>query len=178
MRKNKQKFALPPFEGWRVNNVPKCARPQNDYSTISLGKTQRTFVLQKYGYKSYAVYLQSELWMSIRSRILKNAFCACGCGKIANQVHHKAYTEANLLGKTNRGLVAVNHDCHYGIEFTEKRKCSLGEANQKLKELQFDNVAHMEPPTAEEIRIFLSGKHTKMLECRKLVVIRYLKDKK
>jgi 5-methylcytosine-specific restriction endonuclease McrA len=102
---------------------------------MGLSKTQRNFVLQAYGYSNYKEYLQSELWASIREKILKkNDLCVCGCNRIANQVHHKVYSESNLLGKCLRGLVAINHDCHHDIEFDEGRKVNLGEANQRLKE--------------------------------------------
>ena len=176
MKKNKARLTIEPFVDWRICYLPKCVYPQNkEYSTINLGKKQRNFVLKAYGYKNYAAYLQSELWASIRAKVLKDAMCACGCGQPANQVHHKAYTEANLLGKTLRGLVAINHDCHYGIEFSEERKTSLGEANHELKQRQFDSVADLKPATEEEIKLFLSGKHKKMPEERKLVVRRHLK---
>ena len=164
------------FSGWRVCHLPKCVHPQNkECSTINLSRKQRAFVLNAYGHKNYAAYLQSELWASIRAKVLTGAICACGCGKSANQVHHKAYTEANLLGKTLRGLVAINHDCHYVIEFDEERKTSLGEANHELKKRQFDSAADLKPATDEEIKLFLSGKHKKMPEQRKLVVRRHLK---
>lgn len=126
------------FENWKPRHLPKCLNPHNKkYSTISLGKKQRNIVLLAYGHKNYNVYLQSDLWLSIRARVLKdNAVCVCGCGRLANQVHHKAYTESNLLGESLRGLVPINNDCHYKIEFCGERKTSLGEANYNLKKLQ------------------------------------------
>ena len=51
-------------------------------------------------------------------------------------MHHKKYTESNLLGENLNGLVAINHACHYSIEFFKERKCSLSEANSKLKQLK------------------------------------------
>lgn len=136
--RKKMRLTIGPFNDWRIHYLPKCAYPKNkDYSTINLGKSQRKYVLEAYGFKDYKTYLQSDLWQSIRSKVLKeNPFCSCGCGAKANQVHHKSYTEANLLGKSLRGLVAINHDCHYEIEFAEERKTSLGEANSRLKQKQ------------------------------------------
>ena len=43
------------------------------------------------------------------------------------------------MGVDLRGLVAVNHDCHYKIEFLQERKVSLGEANHELKRRQQTN---------------------------------------
>ena len=125
---------LAPFIGRQERYLPKCVCPKNDYSTIVLNRVQRDYVLLQYGYESYHHYLQSSLWFSIRTEILYG-MVFCPCGSLANQVHHKAYTEANLLGKTLRGLVPICNTCHYDIEFTEGRKCSLGEANFKLKRL-------------------------------------------
>ncbi len=177
-KKQKARLTIEPFVDWRICYLPKCVYPQNkEYSTINLGKKQRNFVLKAYGFKNYAAYLQSELWASIRDKVLQGATCACGCGQPANQVHHKAYTEANLMGTTLRGLVAINHDCHYEIEFSEERKVSLGEANHELKERQYQSVAECKPPTENEIKMFLSGKHKGLSEERKLVVRKHLKEK-
>lgn len=161
------------FVNWQVRHLPKCVYPQNKwYSTIGLGRRQRNFVLAQYGYKDYNAYLRSDLWRTIRAKVLLNGKCVCG--KKPNQVHHKTYTEANLLGETTRGLIALCGDCHYGIEFSEERKCSLGEANHNLKIQQLGSVTDLEPPTPEEIKVFLSGKQ--MPESRKWVVKRYLKS--
>jgi hypothetical protein len=142
-RSNKRKrirLTLGPFTEWLAPHLPKCVYPQNnEYSTMSLGKTQRNFVLKAYGYKNYATYLQSSLWMSIRARVLEEAACICGCGKAANQVHHKTYTEANLLGETLHGLVPINNNCHYTIEFSDDCKVSLGDANRVLKDRRSQN---------------------------------------
>jgi hypothetical protein len=176
--KRKARLTVGPFLEWRIRYLPKCVYPQNEeYSRINLGKKQRNFVLKAYGFKNYAAYLQSELWASIRAKALQGATCACGCGQPANQVHHKAYTEANLIGETLSGLVAINHDCHYRIEFAEERKVSLGEANHELKERQYQSVADCKPPSDEEIKIFLAGKHKGLSDERKLVVRKRLKEK-
>ncbi len=150
-QKKKARLTIMPFENWRICHLPKCVYSHNkNYSTVNLGKKQRDFVLKTYGYKNYAAYLVSELWTSIRKKVLKNSICACGCGKPANQVHHKMYTESNLMGETLHGLVAINHACHYKIEFSEDRKVSLGEANYELKERQHQSVANSNPPTRKE----------------------------
>lgn len=166
------------FENWKLKNIPKCICPQNkQFSVISLSKKQRNLVLKINGFKNYSSYLQSSLWASIRKQVLENAVCVCGCRKQANQVHHKTYTEANLMGINLQGLVPINQNCHYSIEFSEKRKTSLGKANRELKQLQFKSVAALDPPTENEIKTFLAGKQRKMDSERLLVVKSYLKNK-
>ena len=141
---NESKLTIGPFIEWRISYLPKCAYPQNNkYSTINLGKKQRNYVLKAYGFTNYADYLKSELWTSIRLQVLTGATCACGCGKPANVVHHKSYTEANLMGTSLRGLVPINFDCHHKIEFSGERKTSLGEANRKLKNRLAENRTGM-----------------------------------
>ncbi len=124
-----------PFKDWPVTLIPKCVQPQNDqHSHTNLGTRQRNYVLKVYGFANYNAYLQSELWASIRTCVLKGGtLCVCGCGQVATQVHHRAYTEANLMGTSLHGLVAIHHDCHYAIEFSGARKTSLEEANRELK---------------------------------------------
>jgi 5-methylcytosine-specific restriction endonuclease McrA len=96
--------------------------------------SQRHDFLLSLGYVNYADYLKSPLWFSIRARVL-GASPDCACGVPANQVHHKVYTEANLSGKTTRGLWAICVDCHRRIEFDGKRKTALHEANRKLRSI-------------------------------------------
>ena len=165
--KNKR-LTIGPFINWKVKRLPSCVRTGGRVSGCPLSKKQRDFVLKLLGYETYNVYLQSELWKGIRAKVLKNASCSCGCGRRANQVHHKSYTEANLTGNTQRGLVPINASCHYLIEFQEDRKCNLAEANTELKQRQFMHVAHLQPPTAEEIAMF-----NRLSPTRKLVVKRY-----
>lgn len=141
-RKKKRivRWETEPFIGWILKNLPKCVRPANHYSKIGLGKRQRVYVLNHYGYKDYQSYLQSELWLSIRDRMLKkHPRCGCGCGVSSSTVHHRTYSEANLLGKTLRGLICLSRDCHYRIEFDGKRKVGLGKANSTLKQDQASN---------------------------------------
>ena len=131
----KKKFSIVtvgPFVEWRTTYLPKCVYPQRqDYSTMNLNRAQRDYVLKCYGFGSYREYLVSDLWYSIRAPVKQGAHCHCG--RPAEQVHHKMYCEANLLGQTRRGLVPICGECHGAIEFDGDRKCSLGEANHKLK---------------------------------------------
>ena len=98
-----------------------------------MSRAQRDHILALGGYASYNAYLQSDIWLEQRAAVMRKAKWRCVCGSKATQVHHKAYTEENLFGKARRHLVALCADCHYGIEFEDGKKNSLGEANRKLK---------------------------------------------
>lgn len=79
-----------------------------------LGKAGWRRVLHEMGYASYEEYLQSDLWMRIRKKVLKKARKLCAdCPSRATQVHHEAYTVENLKGMNLRFLVAVCDDCHH-----------------------------------------------------------------
>ena len=176
MPKNNPTMSVGPFVEWKRRSLPKCVCKDNaDYSTVGMSRAQRDYVLRLYGYANYRDYLQSELWASIRAKILREAKCFCGCGRQSTQVHHRSYTEANLLGFDLRGLVGLNGGCHHGIEFSDKRKNSLGQANRTLRKQQFDNAAGFAPPSDDDIKSFLSGNHRTMPIETKLAVKRYLK---
>jgi hypothetical protein len=87
------------------------------------------------GFSTYSDYLASDLWKSIRARVLKrdHGQC-CRCGRGATQVHHKSYHINVLLGRTLKPLVSICHTCHKAIEFksTGEKNC-LHEANRALK---------------------------------------------
>jgi len=69
--------------------------------------------LRQIGFKSYASYLKSELWLSIRDRVLLAHRMCQSCGKrAATQVHHRAYDIPTLLGETLACLSALCGGCH------------------------------------------------------------------
>ena len=73
--------------------------------------------LERLGFKSYAEYLKSPKWASIRSRQLKRRPCCRLCGARAWQVHHRDYS-FDVLNGTNVGcLMSVCGECHLFIEF-------------------------------------------------------------
>lgn len=95
--------------------------------------TERDNTLKEMGLGSYAAYLESPLWAGIRAKV----FCRDGrncrsCGKRADQIHHRSYDKAVLLGHNIKPLHAICGDCHQAIEFTDGQKNSLAEANRKL----------------------------------------------
>jgi len=89
------------------------------------------------GFSSYAQYLESDLWLSIRARVLEAAQHRCyACKRRAWQVHHKRYDEPTLRGDTLTGMVAVCKRCHSSAERKRGRKTQLGQANSKLERMR------------------------------------------
>ncbi len=81
----------------------------------------------------YAEYLSSELWATIRLRVLTRDKDVCRrCQGKATQVHHRSYEQKVMDGLDDGPLVSLCHDCHHWIEFDGKRKVSLKEANARL----------------------------------------------
>lgn len=65
------------------------------------------------GFKSYRSYLKSDLWKSIRERVLvANRICAACARRSSSQVHHRSYDPATLRGDDIRSLSAVCSRCH------------------------------------------------------------------
>lgn len=88
------------------------------------------------GFNTYGDYLKSNLWISIRNKILKaNPKCAI-CKKKSQCVHHKNYDYNTLKGVKLGGLVALCMGCHYKIEFHNGKKMTLAQANKRLKKLR------------------------------------------
>jgi ribosomal protein S14 len=104
--------------------------------------------LEKLGYESYEEYLQSNLWNSIRSRVMTRDQQKCRiCGGRASNVHHWGYREPTLLGKCLLELWALCRKCHLFIEFEKNgEKAKFGSARRRLKilcrlkGLTFDSV--------------------------------------
>lgn len=86
----------------------------------------------------YDEYLASDLWKTIRQRILERDRHTCGmCAGRAQIVHHKSYDRQVLDGLRDSDLIALCKPCHKEIEFTvtstgKMVKNSLRVANQKL----------------------------------------------
>lgn len=83
-----------------------------------LGYEERGRILKKMGYGTYQSYLESELWVSIRQRVLERDKNKCRlCDKPANIVHHAGYTLEQLQGKADHLLFSLCHGCHKRLEF-------------------------------------------------------------
>jgi hypothetical protein len=90
----------------------------------------RNELIKSLGYSSYSHYLREKLWGRIRKRVLdRDEHSCCVCGNLANQVHHRFYTENNLSGIDLNGMVSICAKCHKTAEFRGKRKVSLSKAN-------------------------------------------------
>lgn len=107
----------PPPRGWKqrlireAGKAKRASRPSIDYAA-------RDAILRGMGFPSYAAYLASELWASIRERVLERDGRQCRlCPREASQVHHTTYTREVLLGRELKWLAAICGGCHRYIEF-------------------------------------------------------------
>lgn len=95
--------------------------------------------LKKMGYPSYTAYLDSELWQSIRAKVLERDKGLCRvCDKPARSVHHDDYSPNVLRGKFLKPLYSLCHGCHRRIEFDvlqKDRKLPPDKVAKKLKRL-------------------------------------------
>jgi len=89
-------------------------------------------ILSSLGYASYKEYLGSVDWKAIKEEVLRRDKLCFGCGCIAWQVHHMAYSFEVLLGTRTSMLVPICGDCHKKIEFRGKEKRTIAEANEEL----------------------------------------------
>lgn len=81
----------------------------------------RNDTLKFMGYASYAEYLASPLWTSIREKVYKYKGTKCVlCNKDATCVHHRGYGLDTLEGTNLTPLVPLCNGCHMRIEFKSK----------------------------------------------------------
>ena len=78
---------------------------------------ERNVLLSHIGFTDYGEYLASNLWKSIRKKILAARPLCRFCDNIATCVHHMSYAENILLGKELKGLVPLCHGHHHYLEF-------------------------------------------------------------
>lgn len=95
--------------------------PASEYTVA--GYQSRRVRLKAIGYPSYPAYLRSDLWASIRQRVLERDQHQCVLcrlkgrnTKTATQVHHLIYTTPVLLGHQLERLVSLCGGCHRRIE--------------------------------------------------------------
>lgn len=75
------------------------------------------------GFDTYDAYLASELWATIRTRILARDGHKClACGKKAHSVHHVTYAKSVMSGQDDAQLMSICRGCHKAIEFTGTTK--------------------------------------------------------
>lgn len=90
------------------------------------------------GLLSYADYLASDDWQTLRQRVLeRDDFICVACGAQARCVHHTNYTQKTLSSKfPTLSLVSLCHRCHGHIEFLpDGTKSTPKEAAKRLREL-------------------------------------------
>lgn len=81
---------------WNINNVYKY-RADN---------------LRRMGFRSFRAYLHSDLWLSIKARVLEaQPNCQCCKTRRATLVHHRAFDPATLAGVTTGALTAACKPC-------------------------------------------------------------------
>jgi hypothetical protein len=74
--------------------------------------------LSSLGFSSYREYLKSDLWKTIRKRVVRRDGGKCRvCEAKAQCVHHVRYKKSTLIGNGDKWLVSLCHDCHHAVEF-------------------------------------------------------------
>lgn len=117
------------------NNRPKPAR-RSGAPQKKNGYMARNTLLKTMGYKTYAIYLKSPLWRSIRDRVLAaQDECFC-CGGPPLQIHHRRYDRPTLEGRSLKWLVALCIGCHGLIERDGVTKLSVSQAEARLVKLR------------------------------------------
>ena len=96
----------------------------------------RNTILKAMGFRTYALYLKSALWRSIRLRVLASSPDCFTCGGPAVQVHHTAYDRPTLEGRSLRRLVSLCVPCHRLIEMDGVRKRTMKQAATKMAQMR------------------------------------------
>lgn len=78
---------------------------------------ERNLVLADMGFGSYDDYLKSDLWQSIRERLIDGDRECAFCKRLATQVHHASYDAETMEGLADRWLYPVCRRCHEYGEF-------------------------------------------------------------
>lgn len=113
---------------WRKEH-PKRLHSGNSYLS-------RLVALRSLGFRSYGEYLNSDLWRTIRTKVLrvKGRLCFM-CGKPATSVHHNRYHRNDLIGANLSFLFPVCDDCHKHVEFSRHgKKVDVGTAQNRFGE--------------------------------------------
>lgn len=98
---------------------------------VGMSYQTRAMALREIGFASYAEYLASDLWKSIRAKVYAIAgHDCCLCGKPATELHHNRYHRNDLLGKRLRFIKPICRSCHEGIEFDEGKKVGVDQAKK------------------------------------------------
>lgn len=111
-------------------------KKQKEPKAKNLWYELRDAALLRNGFPSYKAYLKSDLWKSIRARVLERDSHTCFvCKGRAFQVHHRSYGDVTLRGDKIDKLISVCRGCHLKIEFNRGNKRAFGRTNDALKDL-------------------------------------------
>lgn len=103
---------------------------------------QRNALLREMGYPTYADYLASDLWQTIRRRVLAAHRYNCGlCSGRAVQVHHIRYTREAILGQGITHFVPVCRSCHERHEVQNCYKVTIDQCNEAMRRTFFAKMA-------------------------------------
>ena len=69
----------------------------------------------------YQLYLESDVWLAIRDRVLERDgnTCQC-CGRPAKVVHHRDYSNSTMTGESIDRLISLCKKCHKFIHRDDK----------------------------------------------------------
>ena len=72
--------------------------------------------LRSLGFNSYPQYLRSDLWLSIKRRVMERDGYECGlCLARGRVVHHLKYNEETVKGETLDWLLTLCTKCHKSL---------------------------------------------------------------
>jgi hypothetical protein len=146
-------FKLQKYTAYEMNGNcrPLCLCKKHQYHNVDeKGQvrkrspyTVRNEILTNLGLGSYKEYLKTQLWSSIRERVLKKYNYKCRvCGEATNTVHHIAYNEDIMLGISIDDLIVLCKTHHMLVEFdvindnrdkkSNLKKNSINKAKVKL----------------------------------------------
>ena len=127
------------------------------------GYTERNKNLLALGFRSYAEYLNSEMWKIIRGLAFEKHGTSCvSCEKRATQLHHSSYDMKTLAGADLSHLHPVCKQCHEAAEIVDGEKASHKNANEKIG-LQTPSKRQQAKIRVEYERVEKGGKRPKWM---------------
>ena len=115
-------------KGRVVSTVCHCGCELRGVSNVKRRAQVVTRLKNKLGNKGskrseYQLYLESPAWSLLRDRVLcrDSRLCRC-CGKAAQSVHHRDYSNKTMSGESLDGLISLCKKCHKAIHRDERGK--------------------------------------------------------
>lgn len=114
--------------------MKRAKKAKNQLAAIRQMSLGRPYELRRLGFDNYRQYLASDLWKTIRRRVLERDGNLCAtCGKEARHVHRRSYEYAALSGDSIDNLVSLCGGCHFSIELRSGRKIRPGKSWRTAK---------------------------------------------